>query len=114
MMTGTETKPTSKRVLDLAAALAKAKTVVEAIPVEDMKGACNRDTVEVVLKGWRRADVEAAATIAVLQFSKWRGGYWHFYGWDFWRGENRTMKAEAFVESMNRQGYPSRPFYMLD
>lgn len=51
-------------MLDLAAALARAKTAVEAIPVEEMKGACNRDTAEVVLKGWRRAGVEAAATIA--------------------------------------------------
>jgi hypothetical protein len=109
-----DAKVMPRKVLELAAALAKARQAAEAIPVEDMKGTGNEDSAEVKLLAWRREHVEAAAKIAGLRCFKWAAGRWHFGGWDHGQGLNRTMKVEAFVESMNVQGFAAKPYYMMD
>lgn len=109
-----DTKKPPTKVLELAAALTTARQSAEAIPIEDLKGTGNSDSAEIVLKRWRRDDVEAAAKLAGLSCYKRSAGRWHFHGWDAWQGLNETKKVIAFVESMNTQGFAARTYCVMD
>lgn len=106
------------KVLDLAAALTKARGVAEAIPTADTGGTCNFDCPELFLPRWRESDVEAAAKVAGCTANKSRsfGGrtcYW-IGGWPSAQGTNQTIKAEAAAKSLKADGYDCHVHYAMD
>lgn len=106
----------SKKVYDLAVALAKASEKANAYIDSEDGGTCNFDCATIRLKGWRETDVKKACALAGgLYCSKWDG---HYFNWHIDNtsgiGNRRTKMAEVFSDALKEQGYETSVWYAMD
>ena len=108
-----------ERINKLADALIAAKAAADAITNIDIGGACNSDSPTINLKHWHKSVVEAAAHAAGLTAIRdSRIGFWMFSICDnevtIAQGSTRTLKSEAFINSLISSGFDATIRYFTD
>lgn len=104
----------NKKVDDLSKAFSKALAAAEVYANIPDDGTCNFDSAVLWAKGWREADVKAAAEKVGLRVSKWGAGQFHILGYQSGQAERRSQMAEAFSEELRANGYISTVYYAMD
>ena len=107
----------SKRSEILKNALIKAKEAALRFADVDDGGTCNFDAPTVFLKGWRKAEVEAAVNGAGLRCWKYRATGSSAYiicGGAYGQGNRRTAMAEEMYRSLKSDGFDAGMYYQMD
>ena len=110
---------TQQKIAALTAALIKAKEAGALYTDIDDGGTCNFDSPKLYLKGWRRADVEAAFAAADLRsfvYELWGTKAYVVCGGPLQsgRGDRRTKVAEVMCASLKADGYEAGMYYQMD
>lgn len=107
---------TKTQINDLAQALKEAYSRAQEVSIED-GGTCNFDTPQLILTGWREAEIREAFDAAGLRCYIQKSGKSHVVDvMDCTKGQGdlRTEMAEAARDSLKASGYEAYVYYQMD
>lgn len=105
----------AERILALRCALLIAYSEAQKYKEVEDGGTCNFDTPTLMLTSeWKEVDVNEAFKLTGLQPYKVDKDYYHILGACEGQGFRRTAMAQAFRDSLKKQGYTSYVHYQMD